>query len=77
MVVFDFILDIFLIMMLISLFNLVRYTLKIRKIMKMHKDNPNIKGISIVNGEIKIIENVPNLSEVGTEEKAKDLVILA
>lgn len=70
----DFILDVFLIMMLISLFNLVRYMFKIRKIMKMHKDNPNIKGISIVNGEIKVIENVPSDLNMSTEEKAKDLV---
>jgi YHS domain-containing protein len=33
--------------------------LKIRKVMKMHKDNPNIRGISIVNGQIKIIEEKP------------------
>lgn len=70
----DFLLDVFLIMMLISLFNLVRYMFKIRKIMKMHKDNPNIKGISIVNGEIKVIEDVPSNLGVGTEEKIKDLV---
>lgn len=75
MFILDFLLDIFLIMMLISLFNLVRYMLKIRKVMKMNKDNPNIKGISIVNGEVKVIENVPNLSEVIQEEKSKDLVV--
>ncbi|MGL4738848.1 MAG: hypothetical protein ACRCW2_15445 [Cellulosilyticaceae bacterium] len=52
----DMILNVVLIFMLLSLFNLVRYMFKIRKVMKMHKDNPNIKGISIVNGEIKVIE---------------------
>lgn len=26
----------------------------------MHKDNPNIKGISIVNGEVKVIEKAPD-----------------
>ncbi|WP_069997438.1 YHS domain-containing protein [Cellulosilyticum sp. I15G10I2] len=54
--VVDFILNMFLVIILVSLFNLVRYILKIRKIMKMHKDNPNIQGISIINGEIKVIE---------------------
>ncbi|MEG0012977.1 MAG: YHS domain-containing protein [Cellulosilyticaceae bacterium] len=53
----DFFLNVFLIMMLVSLFNLVRYMFKIRKIMKVNKDNPNIKGISIVNGQVKVIEN--------------------
>ena len=41
---------------IISLFNLLRYLFKIRKIIKMHKDNPNIQGITIINGEVKIIE---------------------
>lgn len=53
----DIVLNLFLVMMLFSLFNLVRYMFKIRKIIKMNKDNPNIKGISIVNGEVKVIEN--------------------
>ncbi len=30
--------------------------LKIRKILKDNQDNPNVKGIAIVNGELKIIE---------------------
>ncbi len=53
--VIDFILNMFLVIILVSLFNLARYIFKIRKIMKMHKDDPNIKGISIINGEINII----------------------
>lgn len=44
---------------MISLFNLLRYLFKIRKIIKMHKDNPNIQGITIINGEVKIIEKNP------------------
>ncbi|MBP3888174.1 MAG: hypothetical protein J6F30_11135 [Cellulosilyticum sp.] len=44
---------------IISLFNLTRYIFKIKKLIKMHKDNPNIQGITIVNGEVKIIEKTP------------------
>lgn len=47
--------------MLLSMFNLIRYMLKIKKVMKMNKDNPNVKGISIVNGEVKVIENTPTI----------------
>ena len=54
--VLDFIINIILLMGIIGLFNLTRYVLKIRKNIKMHKDNPNIQGITIVNGEVKIIE---------------------
>ena len=70
----DILIDVFLIMMLISLFNLIRYTIKIRKVMKTYKDNPNVKGISIVNGEVKVIENMPTTIQP-VEEVPKDLVI--
>lgn len=72
-VIVEVIFDLMLVMMLLSLFNLIRYTIKIRKVMKMHKDNPNIRGISIVNGEIKVIENMPNTEQIA-EEKSKELV---
>lgn len=44
----------------LAAFNVVRYLLKIRKILKMNKDNPNIRGISIINGQIKLIEVKPS-----------------
>lgn len=59
MVLLDIVMNVFLVFMLLSLFNLVRYMFKVRKVMKMHKDNPNIKGFTIVNGEIKPIEGKP------------------
>lgn len=71
---FDILFEFFLIMMLLSLFNLIRYTIKIRKVMKTYKDNPNVKGISIVNGEVKVIENMPTTIKA-VEEVPKDLVI--
>ena len=52
----EFFLNMIIFMGMISLFNLLRYLFKIRKIIKMHKNNPNIQGITIVNGEVKIIE---------------------
>lgn len=55
----EFFLDMILFIGLISLFNLLRYLFKIRKIIKMNKDNPNIQGITIINGEVKIIERSP------------------
>lgn len=69
----DFMLNLVLVIVLVSLFNLARYVFKIRKVMKMHQDNPNIQGISIVNGEIKIIEK--NANAVGlAAEPVKELV---
>lgn len=56
--VLEFILNMMLLISLISLFNLARYLFKIKKVLKQHKDNPNIQGISIVNGEVKVIEKV-------------------
>lgn len=66
--VFDFLLNVILVISAISLFNLIRCMLKVRKIIKMHKDNPNIQGISIVNGEVKIIEKGDLPGDVLNEE---------
>lgn len=70
----EFFLDMMLFIGLISLFNVLRYVFKIRKIIKVNKDNPNIQGITIVNGEVKIIEKTPTV-ETHTEvvqETVKD-----
>ena len=60
MALLDIFMNVILIFMALSLFNLIRYMFKVRKVMKMHKDNPNIKGFTIVNGEIKPIEGKPS-----------------
>ncbi|MDF2877374.1 MAG: hypothetical protein K0S30_470 [Clostridia bacterium] len=69
----EFVLNMFLVIVLVGVVNLARYIFKIRKIMKMHKDNPNIQGISIINGEIKVIEKNDTTSEL-KKEPLKELV---
>lgn len=69
----DFILNMFLAIILVSIFNLARYIFKIRKLIKMHKDNPNIQGITIINGEVRVIEKHNNQEHV-VENVAKELV---
>ena len=54
--VIDFVINIILVIGLVSLFNLTRYIFKIRKLIKKYKDNPNIEGITIINGEVRVIE---------------------
>lgn len=68
----DIFLNVILAFMLISLFNLIRYMIKIRKVIKMNKDNPNIEGISIINGEIKVIEKEKTIVNVVQEELVTD-----
>lgn len=58
---------------IISLFNLIRYSLKIKKVMKMHEDNPNIKGVVIVNGHVKVIEKKPGEQE-GEKQSTRAMV---
>nr|WP_302595163.1 YHS domain-containing protein [uncultured Cellulosilyticum sp.] len=72
--ILDFIMQVILIIGAISFFNLIIALFKVRKVMKMQKDNPNIQGISIVNGEVKIIEKGQMPEEV-TAEPIKDLVV--
>lgn len=74
--VIDLIINIILVIGLVSLFNLTRYILKIRKLVKKYKDNPNVEGITIVNGEVKIIEKnqmqKTKLNESLQEELVRD-----
>ncbi len=81
----DIVLNVMLVMMLLSFVNFVRYLFKVRKIMKMHKDNPNITGFTIVNGEVKPIEgkegipvqsvlNEAGLNQAGEPSLAKKMV---
>ena len=72
----EFFLNMILFIGIISLFNLLRYLVKVGKVIKMHKDNPNIQGITIVNGEVKIIEKQPAVKETEAvvREVAKDPV---
>lgn len=70
----EFFLNMIVFIGMISLLNLLRYLLKIRKIIKTHKNNPNIQGITIINGEVKIIEKNPVEKQVEPiKEKVTDL----
>ncbi|MHC1747780.1 MAG: YHS domain-containing protein [Cellulosilyticaceae bacterium] len=68
----DIFLNVILAFMLISLFNLIRYMMKIRKVIKINKDNPNIQGISIVNGEVKVIEKEQSSANIIQAELVTD-----
>ena len=74
--ILEIIMDIILVIGAISFFNLLIALFKVRKIMKMQKDNPNIQGISIVNGEVKIIEKgqMPVASEK-EKSPAEEIVV--
>ncbi len=67
--------NIVVIMFLVSLFNFTIYAFKIRKVIKKHQDDPNIKGVKIVNGEVEIIgKDDPTIIEAQIKEEVKDLV---
>ena len=55
-IIFDVLTGMLIAMSIMFIFNFVRYFLKVGKIFKENKDNPNIEGIVVVNGEIKVIE---------------------
>jgi len=71
--VLDFVVNMVIVIMVVSLFNITRYILKIRKVMKMYKDNPNVQGIRIVNGKINIIEKNEDFTN-SQVEPVKDIV---
>lgn len=56
-----------------STISFIRYVLKVRKILKLYKDNPNIQGIAIVDGQIQIIERRP--ATTMQEIKPKEIIL--
>ncbi len=74
--ILEIIMDIILIIGAISFFNLLVALFKVRKIIKMQKDNPNIQGISIVNGEVKIIEKGKMPESVLKEKSPAEEIVL-
>lgn len=74
--ILEIIMDIILIIGAISFFNLLVALFKVRKIMKMQKENPNIQGISIVNGEVKIIEKGQMPEEIVKEKSPAEEIVV-
>ena len=54
---FTFIGNIFIVMFLWGLFTFTMYALRVRKTLRKYKDDPNIKGVHIVNAQVRVIKN--------------------
>lgn len=66
--------NLFVIIFIWGLFNFTMYVVKVRKAMRKHKDNPNVKGIKIVNGQVHVIEDDKNIFEAEIKEEVKEMV---
>ncbi len=66
--------NIVMIMFLVGLFNFTIYAFKIRNIVRQHKNDPNVKGVKIVNGQVHVIEDDINILEAEIKEETKELV---
>lgn len=62
------------IMFLFGLFNFTIYAFKVRSVVQKHKNNPNVKGVKIVNGEVQVIEDDANIFEAQVKEETKEMV---
>ena len=56
--------NLFFLMFLWGLFTFTIYAFRVRKALRKYKDNPNIKGVHIINGQVRVIE----------KEKEKDII---
>lgn len=66
--------NIFTVMFLWGLFTFTIYVVRIRKALRKYKDDPNFKGVQIVNGEVHVIEKEENIIEAEIKEETKDMV---
>ena len=71
-IMFDILTAVLVATSIMILFNFVKNFIKVGKIFKENKDNPNIQGIVVVNGEIKIIEKETEKKDI---DKKSDVVI--
>lgn len=62
------------IMILWGTINFIFHMFRIRKIMRDNQNNPNIKGIKIVNGQVEVIEKDKEVFTAEVKEEVKDLV---
>ena len=69
--------NLFIIMFLVGLFNFTIYAFKIRSFVRKNKDNPNIKGVKIVDGQVHVIEDdcVLNVLQINTKTRRISSVI--
>ncbi len=57
----------------VTTISFIRYIIRVRKILKLYKDNPNIQGIAIIDGKIQVIEKKQTTT---TEEvKPKEIIL--
>lgn len=68
----DFLINMLLAMILISLFRIMRQLFKLRKVIKQCKDNPNVESIMMVNGQIKVIEKKQSIPKVSVVDEVTD-----
>ncbi len=66
--------NIFMVMFLWGLFGLIMHMLRFRRTLRKYKDDPNVKGVQIVNGQVRIIKKDENVMEGEIKEETKDMV---
>lgn len=68
----DFLINMLLAMILISLFRVMRQLFRLRKVIKQCKDNPNVESIMMVNGQIKVIEKKASMQPAQVVDQVTD-----
>ena len=66
--------NLFVMMLLLGLFNFIIYAFKVRKVVKKHQDDPNVKGVKIVDGKVEVIEKDATILDAQIKEEIKDMV---
>ena len=70
----SFIGNVFTVMFLWGLFTFTMYAIRVRKTLRKYKDNPDIKGVQIVNGQVHVIEKDQVIIDAEIKEETKDMV---
>ena len=66
--------NIFTVMFLWGLLTFTMYVVRVRKTLRKYKDDPNIKGVQIVNGQVHVIEKDQKIIDADIKDEIKDMV---
>lgn len=69
----EFLADMFIAVVIIGLFNLIRNILNVRKILKKYQNDPTVEGITIVNGKVQVVRK--DTPDPSVQEVKKEMVV--
>jgi len=70
--IYDIFSNLLIVMFLWGLFTFTMYAFRVRKALRKYKDDPNIKGVHIINGKVRVIEKEKDQDSIKKDQNVMD-----